>query len=82
MNMMTLLYGLTYSRSVKHIYLKGRQAEMKIGKHPFWLDNKPLFMLAPVHFELCCEKNITASCRVKSLLGVDSLLFCISNGLL
>jgi hypothetical protein len=61
---------LTYSALwVKHIHLESRPAEMEIVRNsPFWLDNKALFMLAPVHFELCCEKNITTSCHKKTVI--------------
>jgi hypothetical protein len=58
---MTLLCGLIKARD---LYLRGRKIKVKNGKQMLfwkdtWLFDKPIYMLAPVLFDWCSNKNIT-----------------------
>ena len=49
---------------IKHIYLKGREILVRNGRNTSfqtdsWIKDKPLCVVAPILFDLCCDKNIS-----------------------
>jgi hypothetical protein len=49
---------------VKHVYLAGRQVNVRNGKsvlfwRDIWLDDRPLCLVTPTLFDLCVDKDTT-----------------------
>jgi hypothetical protein len=49
---------------VKHVYLAGRQVNVRNGKsvlfwRDIWLDDRPLCLVTPTLFDLCVDRDIT-----------------------